>query len=221
MGKLGVIENKNLFELIEVVFEREILQSSDLMTWKQENLTSIANFQNGLAMQKFRPSKNEEHPLKVIKIKELSSQGFSESSELCSGTIDKKQIVNDGDLLFSWSGTLLVDFWSGGRGGLNQHLYKVTSKGYPIWLIYCWLKHHLREFQTIAKAKATTMGHIKKADLENAIVYIPSAEKLETLDKLLHPVLEEIINNRVASRFLGMTRDELLPRLLSGEIELQ
>lgn len=172
-------------------------------------------------MQKFRPHENEEHPLKVIKIKELSNKDFSETSELCSATIDKRQIVNDGDLLFSWSGTLLADFWTGGSGGLNQHLYKVTPKNYPIWFIYCWLKYHLREFQSIAKAKATTMGHIKRSDLENAAVYIPPVEELESLNKLLNPIQRNLIVNRITSRTLSKTRDELLPQLLSGEIEIQ
>lgn len=213
--------NKNLLDLIDTVFKQKILKNPSMTTWKQKSLLDIATFQNGLPMQKFRPHENEEHPLKVIKIKELSNKGFSETSELCSATIDKRQIVNDGDLLFSWSGTLLADFWTGGSGGLNQHLYKVTPKNYPIWFIYCWLKYHLREFQSIAKAKATTMGHIKRSDLENAAVYIPPVEELESLNKLLNPIQRNLIVNRITSRTLSKTRDELLPQLLSGEIEIQ
>lgn len=71
--------------------------------WKVGNLLDIADYLNGLAMQKFRPAENEKG-LPVLKIKELR-QGFCDSSsELCSLNVKNEYIVNDGDVIFSWSG---------------------------------------------------------------------------------------------------------------------
>lgn len=124
--------------------------------WKEGNLLDIADYLNGLAMQKFRPSDNE-IGLPVLKIKELR-QGFcDQESERCSATIRNEYKVYDGDVIFSWSGSLLVDFWCGGECGLNQHLFKVTSSSYAPWFYYSWTKYYLAKFIAIAADKATTM----------------------------------------------------------------
>ena len=185
--------------------------------WQFSNLTGIANYLNGLAMQKFRPQDNEQG-LPVLKIKELR-QGFTDStSDLCSPNIRRDYIIHDGDVIFSWSGSLLVDFWTGGECGLNQHLFKVTSDTYDKWFYYAWTKHHLDRFVKIAADRATTMGHIKRDALEKAEVLIPSDEDFEEIGKMLKPIYDQILNNRVESRKLVALRDNLLPKLMSGEI---
>ena len=187
--------------------------------WQFSNLTGIANYLNGLAMQKFRPQDNEQG-LPVLKIKELR-QGFTDStSDLCSPNIRRDYIIHDGDVIFSWSGSLLVDFWTGGECGLNQHLFKVTSDTYDKWFYYAWTKHHLDRFVKIAADRATTMGHIKRDALEKAEVLIPSDEDFEEIGKMLKPIYDQILNNRVESRKLVALRDNLLPKLMSGEISV-
>ena len=71
-------------------------------------------------------------------------------------------------MIFSWSGSLLVDFWCGGTCGLNQHLFKVTSEKYSKWFYYSWTQYHLQKFISIAKDMATTMGHIKREELKKS-----------------------------------------------------
>ena len=187
--------------------------------WQFSNLTGIANYLNGLAMQKFRPQDNEQG-LPVLKIKELR-QGFTDStSDLCSPNIRRDYIIHDGDVIFSWSGSLLVDFWTGGECGLNQHLFKVTSDTYDKWFYYAWTKHHLDRFVKIAADRATTMGHIKRDALEKAEVLIPSDEDFEEIGKMLKPIYDQILNNRVESRKLVALRDNLLPKLMAGEISV-
>ena len=185
--------------------------------WQFSNLTGIANYLNGLAMQKFRPQDNEQG-LPVLKIKELR-QGFTDStSDLCSPNIRRDYIIHDGDVIFSWSGSLLVDFWTGGECGLNQHLFKVTSDTYDKWFYYAWTKHHLDRFVKMAADRATTMGHIKRDALEKAEVLIPSNKDYQEIGNKLKPIYDQIINNRVESRKLVALRDTLLPKLMSGEI---
>ena len=121
--------------------------------WEEKPLDQIADFLNGLALQKFPP--RDEDFLPVIKIRELN-QGVTESSDKASSEINPAYIVDDGDVLFSWSGSLDVVIWGHGKGALNQHLFKVTSQKYPKWFYYFWIREHLPEFRLIAEGKATT-----------------------------------------------------------------
>lgn len=187
--------------------------------WKVGRLTEIASYMNGLAMQKYPPENNEDS-LPVLKIKELG-QGFcGTDSDRCSCNIKDECKIHNGDVIFSWSGTLLVDVWCGGDCGLNQHLFKVTSKDYPKWFYYYWTKHHLQEFIHIAKDKAVTMGHIKRGHLEEALVAIPDNDSMEKAHELFEPILSKMISLRLESSRLSLLRDTLLPRLMSGEIEV-
>lgn len=187
--------------------------------WKVGRLTEIASYMNGLAMQKFPPENNEDS-LPVLKIKELG-QGFcGTDSDICSCNIKDECKIHNGDVIFSWSGTLLVDVWCGGDCGLNQHLFKVTSKDYPKWFYYYWTKHHLQEFIHIAKDKAVTMGHIKRGHLEEALVAIPDNDSMERAHELFEPILSKMISLRLENSHLSLLRDTLLPRLMSGELEV-
>lgn len=187
--------------------------------WKVGNLLDIADYLNGLAMQKFRPNENE-NSLPVLKIKELR-QGFCDNtSDVCSENIKSEYIIHDGDVIFSWSGSLLVDFWCGGTCGLNQHLFKVTSEKYNKWFYYSWTQYHLQKFISIAKDMATTMGHIKREELKKSEVLIPNSEDYSKIGNLLSPMYDVIIANRIENNRLAELRDTLLPKLMNGEIDV-
>ena len=217
---LNTAINDNLEQQAQAIFRREVLRNGKLPpNWTTGSLLDIADYLNGLAMQKFRPVDGE-RGLPVLKIKELR-QGFCDySSELCSPNIKPEFIVHDGDVIFSWSGSLLVDLWCGGTCGLNQHLFKVTSAKYPKWFYYTWTAHHLARFVAIAADKATTMGHIKREDLAKAEVIIPDVASMERIGGVLQPIYDLVINQRIENRKLSMLRDSLLPKLMSGELDV-
>lgn len=216
--------NNHLEQMAQAIFKSwfvdfEPFGGEQPTNWTTGNLIDIADYLNGLAMQRFRPI-DDEVGLPVLKIKELR-QGFCDSSsELCSPNIRSDYIVHDGDVIFSWSGSLLVDFWCGGDCGLNQHLFKVTSTRYDKWFYYGWTRHHLAQFVAMAADKATTMGHIKREALANAEVLIPDEDGYRELGSLLAPMYEQAVACRVESRNLALLRDSLLPRLMSGELTL-
>ena len=179
--------------------------------FEKSNLTQIANYKNGLAMQKYRPNSNEES-LPVLKIKELNQGNTDDSSDRCSANLDNSVIVNTGDIIFSWSGTLLVKNWTGDKADLNQHLFKVTSNKYPAWFIYEWTKYHLLRFQAIAAGKATTMGHIKRSDLKSSLVYIPSQLFLAKMDSQLAPIYSQRLNLIKENQQLSKLKQTLLKK---------
>lgn len=187
--------------------------------WSLSSLAEIAHYENGLALQNYRPEDSEFLP--VIKIRELR-QGFAdESSEKASPNIKASCIIDDGDMIFSWSGSLMIDYWCAGKGALNQHLFKVTSEKYPKWFYYFWTNYHLPDFQDIAEGKATTMGHIQRHHLASAKLVAPCDDVLSKASNIIQPLVDLIIRNRVQSRTLASIRDALLPKLLSGEIRVR
>jgi type I restriction enzyme S subunit len=186
--------------------------------WEVKSLDEIARFQNGLALQRFPPADGRSLP--VIKIAQLRA-GNTIGADRASADLDPDCIVEDGDILFSWSGSLECVLWAGGPGALNQHLFKVTSTDYPRWLCYLGIHAHLDEFRHIAAGKATTMGHIQRRHLTDAKLAVPAGPLLETLGTVISPIVESLWRREVESRTLTAVRDTLLPKLVSGEIRLR
>jgi len=124
-------------------------------------------------------------------------------------------------VLFSWSGSLECVLWAGGPGALNQHLFKVTSATMPKWFYYLWVHHHLPDFRHIAAGKATTMGHIQRHHLTQALVTMPTDKRLmQAMDQYFAPLIESLIVRAVQNRTLAALRDTLLPKLISGELRI-
>lgn len=186
--------------------------------WEEKPLDEVADFLNGIALQKF-PGEEEADSLPVIKIAELRN-GITANSNRASHKVPSQYVIKDGDFLFSWSGSLLAKFWTGGEGALNQHLFKVTSDRYPAWFFSEWVQHHLEEFQIIAASKATTMGHIQRGHLKAAMTICPPDDTITRLGEVVAPLIDRIVRNELESRTLAQTRDLLLPRLMSGELRV-
>ncbi len=208
-------QNKTLEEMAETLFRQWFIEERD-ESWEEKPLSSIADFLNGLACQKF-PPKNEIDKLPVLKIKQLRS-GFNEDFDWASTDVKQEYLVENGDVIFSWSASLMVKIWDGDRCILNQHLFKVTSNDFPKWFYYQWCKYYLAEFTGKAESHATTMGHIKRGDLDNAIVLVPGDEELHIFSDAQTPIIEKIISNNRQLKKLERLRDDLLPKLMCGEV---
>jgi type I restriction enzyme S subunit len=186
--------------------------------WEIQSLDEIARFVNGLALQKYPPMDGRSLP--VIKIAQLRA-GSTDGADTASGDLETDYVVDDGDVLFSWSGSLECVLWAGGRGALNQHLFKVTSNRFPKWFYYLWIHEHLEEFRQIAAGKATTMGHIQRHHLSDAKIVIPPERLVDALDEIVGPITESSWCRSVQSRTLANLRDALLPKLVSGELRVR
>lgn len=188
--------------------------------WEVKSLDELAKFLNGLALQKY-PAENDQEFLPVVKIAQLRS-GNTLNSDRASMQVPPDYIVNDGDILFSWSGSLECIVWSGEKGALNQHLFKVTPLGfYPRWLCFYAVHLHLPGFRHIAAGKATTMGHIQRHHISDAKLAVPCRKVLDAINPILSPMFERSSWQRnIESRSLALLRDTLLPKLISGEIRV-
>jgi len=185
--------------------------------WEVQGLDEIAKFLNGLALQKYPPI--NQRTLPVIKIAQLRN-GNTVGADIASADIAPDYIVNDGDILFSWSGSLECILWAGGRGALNQHLFKVTSEIFPKWFVYFWIHEHLPELRFIAAGKATTMGHIQRNHLTSAKVVVSQGSHMNIVDRIIGPIFGQMLEMRIQSRALIALRDTLLPKLISGDLRI-
>ena len=152
----------NLEETAQALYNKMFVQGIDPDNlpdgWRMGTLDEIAEYLNGLACQQYESLTADYLP--VIKIKELR-QGFTDTdSSKVVPNVPTKYIIKNGDVIFSWSATLFVDLWNGGKAVLNQHLFKVTSKEYPKWFYLLATKHHIDRWTREISAKATSMGHI-------------------------------------------------------------
>lgn len=215
--------NARLEELAQALFKSWFIDFEPFggkkpADWELKSLSGIANYLNGLAMQKYPPINNHDK-LPVLKIKELGEGRINDNSDFCSkANIGSDHIIENGDIIFSWSGTLLVKIWTGEKCGLNQHLFKVTSNQYPKWFYYFWTLHHNEEFKRIAKDKAVTMGHIKREELDKALVSVPPLDIMHRISGIMDPIFNQLISTNLESARLSALRDTLLPKLMSGEL---
>ncbi len=179
--------------------------------WRMGRLSEIATYLNGIACQKYETESEDFIP--VLKIRELSQGCCDENSDHVEKTIPKEFIIDNGDVIFSWSATLFIDIWCGGKCALNQHLFKVSSKLYPKWFFFMWTQNHIAEWKRLISAKATSMGHIKREDLDSAQVIIPTAEAMKKMDESMYPVFEMYEQKKIENLKLRFLLSLLLRKM--------
>jgi type I restriction enzyme S subunit len=192
--------------------------------WEVIPLYNTAKFINGAAF------KNEDfcargEGLPVVKIVELK-QGVSPQTKWSLRQADADQLINTGDLLYSWSGSpdtsLDAFLWSSGRGLLNQHIFKVeTPTSTQKRFVYYLLKSLRLTLVEIARNKQTTgLGHVTVADMKCLLVCKPSKDVLVAFDNMIGPIFDKAFAATIESQSLSTLRDYLLPKLLSGEVRV-
>ena len=184
--------------------------------WERIALSGLANFVNGYA---FKPTDLNGIGLPIVKIPELR-QGVTDKTPRNDGElIPEKYHLKDGDLLFSWSGTLAVNVWAGGPALLNQHLFHVIPTGrVGRGFLMCAMREALASFgsQTVG----ATMKHIRRSALDQVFVYVGDRALTAPVEDALDNIYGQLVVLHQQNQRLAEARDLLLPRLMSGEIEV-
>lgn len=183
---------------------------------KDESLASIAHFVNGGAFTKGADGQGRP----VLRIRELNLGGVDATTVRSSRDVAEKHLARDGDVLFSWSGTLGVYRWFGPESIVNQHIFKVVPTTRSKWEVELWIEHHIERFRRIAADKAVTMGHIRRGDLAEAAVGDFRDDDRQLLDALgfTTDALRDALG--VETLRLRAVRDQLLPKLVSAQIRV-
>ena len=194
-------------EILRALWQKELsLSNIDVP------LSSLASFINGKAFTKGASGTGRV----VVRIAEMNS-GIGGKTVFSDFDADPDNEVNPGDLLFSWSGTLMTKRWPYDQAIVNQHIFKVVPNGQlDLWALRQAIDAQLEYFQMIAAGKATTMGHIKRGDLDQE-VEVP-AQMSEETNQLGNSLWRLATSLEIQNLQLARTRDELLPLLMSGRI---
>jgi type I restriction enzyme S subunit len=185
--------------------------------WNRVSMTEIAEFLNGFA---FKPSDWLNEGLPIIKIKEMKNGVGNETPRSDGSRVPEKFLIESGNILFSWSGSLEVIIWQGENGWLNQHLFKVKPiNETPREFVHQALLYALNEFNSLTTG--ATMKHIKRKELDFVKVCKPKRSILLEFEKLINPVQNQILNLATQNRLLKEARDILLPRLMSGMVDVE
>ena len=185
--------------------------------WEVAPISKLAEFMNGYP---FKPKQLGENGFPIVKIPELRSGILDKTPRNSGDGINKKYIIQTGDILFSWSATLLVNIWNSGEALLNQHLFKVTPKvaNYKAYTFYTLvilvekIKKHV---------VGATMQHLRKDTVESAQILIPSTEVLTAYEIKATKLLDEIGLLYQRNQTLSKIRDLLIPQLVTGKRELK
>lgn len=156
----------------------------------------------------------------VIRIAELNS-GPSGSTVYNDIPVHNENTALPGDLLFAWSGSLVVQRWFRPEAIINQHIFKVIPiEGLPLWFLHGRILELLPFYRSVAAGKATTMGHIQRRHLDEPVV-LPPVRQLRELDQACGPLWKSALAAERENLMLAELRDALLPKLLSGELRVR
>jgi type I restriction enzyme, S subunit len=192
--------------------------------WREDSIYSCATFINGAAYKNMHFS-DAEDALPVIKIAELKA-GVGQGTKFTNTDLGSKYLIDSGDILFSWSGspeTSIDTFlWVGGKGWLNQHIFKVVTDSAEMRTFTFFLLKHLKPiFVATAKDKQTTgLGHVTVQDLKRLKAVYPDQRVLKAFAEVATPLLGRIQKNMEQIADLNKIRDSLLPKLISGELRV-
>lgn len=155
---------------------------------KQLNSVKIGDVCKLINGRAFKPIEWKKNGLPIVRIQNLNN----ENSEFnyCDLDIDKRFHINNGELLFSWSGTPGTSFgaffWNRGKALLNQHIFKVTIDDSKIDKNYFRYAMNSKLLQIIEQAHGGVgLKHITKKKLEAITLYLPDLNSQKDIAKIL------------------------------------
>jgi type I restriction enzyme S subunit len=185
--------------------------------WEVKPFSAIASYVNGYP---FKPAELGPAGKPIIKIKELKAGIVADTPRNTGDEIPGKYHIHDGDVLFSWSADLDAYLWMGGDGLLNQHLFTVLPAD-AFSLAFCFhsLKESMPRFRALSLG--ATMHHIKRSALDQVFTVVAPTPMRNRFDVLVEPIHQQLITISKQIQNLRQSRDLLLPRLLSGQIDVE
>lgn len=141
-----------------------------MLDWEPKKLIELAEYINGYS---FAPEDWGAEGLPIIRIEQLKNP--SAPTDFYAGKLPEKNIIENGDLIFSWSASLFLRIWANGKAALNQHLFKVVEKkGVDRAFLKAFIEFYLPE---LTKAShGSTMQHITRKELERFSALFPCDE---------------------------------------------
>ena len=212
--------NNNLFDQIESLYRAWFVNyypfgEQKPFEWKKTDIYSIANIIYGapFASKQFN---TEGKGKPIVRIRDLKSQEFETyTTEIHS----KGYLLKGGDIVVGMDGEFRPYVWGNDEAWLNQRVCVFENKrpnGKAF--LYCTIKPLLHKIEQIQVG--TTVIHIGKKDFDSFEIILPDNETLAKFDEITTPMFNQIVANCFEIRKLTLMRDTLLPRLMSGILDV-
>ena len=178
--------------------------------WVQRTLAELAVYQNGRA---FKPTDWTEIGLPIVRIAQITDPN-AEPNHYDGEDVDDRHIIDNGDLLFSWSATLAVLKWNNGPAILNQHIFKVVENDGVCRDFLRHLLHH--SLPALAeRSHGSTMKHIRKGVLREHLVSIPPLPEQRKIAAILSSVDDAIEKTQAVIDQVEVVKRGLMQELLT------
>lgn len=184
--------------------------------WEIVNLFDVAEITYGFPY-KSKQFSSEPIGNPVIRIRDVLGH---KSHTYTLEEAGSKYLVNNGDILIGMDGDFHMCRWAGGKAVLNQRVALLRTRGQlPQYTLFHAVKEPIAHFN--ATIVGTTVAHLGDKHLREILVRVPHRSLQASVHKIFQPIFEEEINLRRKNQLLRTTRDLLLPKLISGELDVE
>lgn len=183
--------------------------------WKEQDIYSIANIIYGapFASKLFNTEKRGKPIIRIRDLKNQYSDTYTEEVH------PKAYIIRAGDIVVGMDGEFRPYIWGNDEGLLNQRVCVFENKR-PMGKMFLYLTIKPLLNRVEQTEVATTVIHIGKQDFDAFKFNMPVSDILDQFDKITNPIYDKIVSNSLENTRLAAIRDALLPKLMSGEIDV-
>ena len=212
--------NKNLFEQMQALYKDWFVNFEPFggvrpSGWNNTNIYVIANIIYGAPFaSKLFNTDGLGKP--IIRIRDLKEQTFV---TFTTEEHPKGHLIQPGDIVVGMDGEFRPYIWGNEPAWLNQRvcIFESNRPRGKAFVLYT-IKPLLNKIEQTQVA--TTVIHIGKKDFDAFEIVLPDEATLDSFDSITAPMVEKIVNNSLQNKRLAVLRDTLLPKLMSGELDV-
>lgn len=212
--------NDNLLEQMQALYKSWFVDYRPFggvmpTSWTQTGIYSLANIIYGapFASKQFNTEGNGKP---IIRIRDLKDQQFATYT---TEVHPKGYLLHPGDIVVGMDGEFRPYIWGNDEAWLNQRVCVFENKR-PNGKAFLYFTIKPLLFAIEQTQVATTVIHIGKKDFDAFEIMLPDTESLDAFDAITTPMVEQIVSNSIENKRLAIMRDALLPKLMSGEINV-
>ena len=212
--------NDNLLEQIQALYKAWFVDYLPFggvkpESWTQTDIYSLANiiYVAPFASKQFNTEGNGKP---IIRIRDLKDQQFATYT---TEVHPKGYLLQPGDIVVGMDGEFRPYIWGNDEAWLNQRVCVFENKR-PNGKAFLYFTIKPLLFAIEQTQVATTVIHIGKKDYDAFEITLPDSSTLDSFDALTSPMITRIVSNSFENKRLAAMRDTLLPKLLSGELDV-
>ena len=212
--------NDNLFAQMQALYAAWFIDYTPFggekpLSWQKTSIYIIADIIYGAPFSS-KQFNTDGKGIPIIRIRDIKEQKFVTYT---TEKHPKGYLLQAGDIVVGMDGEFVPYIWGSDEAWLNQRVCvfkNKRSKGKAF--LYFTIKPLLYAIQQTQVA--TTVIHIGKKDFDAFEITLPDSKVLDAFDAITTPMVEKIVENRFEIKRLELLRDALLPKLMSGEIDV-